>query len=262
MTTRKRATNKASNPHQQTNPDSADNVSNITKTRDVIKQSPHRITGGHTVPDLSDHPLGRESDLEQQTIKQIICCHDISGVESQQTREYVDPDGVVRKYTPDLCAMVGRTERDVEVKPLIVLLDPEKRLHYAMLSKCLHASGRQLDFMTDDQVTNSPRDATADLLKRYRCHPIAEAGLQYLKRILGNGPITIRSILTERGSPVSLADIYAAVSQRHLWIDWGIPLSTASLVALPHRGFGGLSYEDVLYSGRHGLVLEKLVLGC
>lgn len=203
----------------------------------------------------------RESDLEQKVIKLVICCHDVTAIDSQNTLDYTAPDGSACKYTPDLRVSVGKQLRPVEVKPLIRLLDPEKRPQYAVISRCLMESGSQLDFITDDQAEHSPHEATADLLKRYRCHPIPEQCLSLLKTELASAPASIRSILGRHPIQASLADLYAAIAQRHLWIDWSMPLSPNSSVALPHSGFGGLSYEDVLRSGRHGLVLERLVLG-
>lgn len=229
--------------------------------RDVVRQAPHRITGGHTVPDLAEDPLDRESRLEEKAIKLIICCHDVSAIGSQKTVEYINPEGCPCQYTPDLQVIVGEKLRHIEVKPLTGLLDREKRSHYAMISRSLMGTGAQLDFITDDQVESSPHEATADLLKRYRGHPISEQCLRLLKTVLASGPISIRSILGCHPIQASLAELYAAISQRYVWIDWRTPLTSNSSIALPHSGFGGLLYEDVLRSGRHGLVLERLVLG-
>ena len=241
--------------------DSTQKAPSVKQKRDVIRQAPHRITGGHTVPDLAGNPLTRESELEQKVIKLVICCHDVTAIDSQKTIDYTDSDGSACKYTPDLQVVVGGKLRHIEVKPLTRLLDPEKRAHYAMIFKCLMATGNQLDFITDDQAEILPRVTTADLLKRYRCHPIPDQCLDLLKEELSNGPISIRSILMRQPMQITLADLYAAISQRHLWIDWSISLSPNCNVALPYSGYGGLSYEDVLRAGRHGLVLERLVLG-
>lgn len=232
-----------------------------TNQRDVIHQSPHRTTGGHTIPDLSQDPLCRESDLERKAILLLACCNDIAAMSSQQTIDYVDPEGMSHKYTPDLRITMGNTTRYIEVKPLSRLLDPDKQPHYAMISRAMAQTGQQLDFITDDQVDQDPQQKSADLLKRYRSYPIQDVALTSLRQALANAPTTIRSIFAKHRAPIALADIYAAIAQRHVWIDWSEPLSTDSTIALPNSGFGGLTYEDVLYSGRYGCVLQQLVLG-
>lgn len=235
--------------------------SKASKQRDVIRQSPHRTTGGHTFPDLSDQPICRESDLERKAILLLACCHDIAAMSSQQTIDYVDPEGVSHKYTPDLRITIGNTTRYIEVKPLGRLLAPDKQPHYAMIFRAMAQTGQQLDFITDDQVDQDPHRESADLLKRYRSHPLQDVALIGLRKALANAPTTIRSIFAKHRLPITLADIYAAIAQRHVWIDWSEPLSTDSTIALPNSGFGGLTYEDVLYSGRYGCVLQQLVLG-
>lgn len=232
----------------------------VAGVRDVVRRSPHRITGGGLISDLSSASLNYESPLESDAIKQVACCRDVRALNTQRTIQYVNLEGETRAYTPDLIVDVGGVERLIEVKPLAVLLRPETREYYAAISTCLHRAVQQLDFLTDDQLRVSPRRATADQLKRYRAHPIPKTVLSFLADALCEGPRTIRSLLIDRIGTGTLADFYAAVSQRHIWIDWNDPLLPDAKVALPNSHFGGLNYEDVLHSGRNGLLLERMVL--
>jgi len=229
--------------------------------RNVIDEAPHRITGGHVIPDLSDEALERESTAELMAILQISACHDVGSLHTQRTLRYIDPDGVEREYSADLTAQLKDIEILIEVKPLVRLLEPDTRTFYAMVARSLQQTGRRLDFITEEQLLVTPRNDTATFLKRYRSHPIADSILAWIQAQLAAGPATIQDLLARPGSEATLADLYAAISQRKAWIDWNRPLSVEATIALPHSGFGGLSYEQIHYSGRHGLVLEELVLG-
>jgi hypothetical protein len=120
--------------------------------------------------------------------------------------------------------------------------------------------GEPLSFITDDQLlSNNTRSKNVHLLSRYKTHPIPN---QEIERLLSASEVkpTIAELIIPARREESLATIYAMVAQRYLWIDFDEPLCEDSRIALPHQGYGGLSYVKVSTSGRYGSVLERLVL--
>ena len=60
---------------------------------------------------------------------------------------------------------------------------------------------------------------------------------------------------------LQLVDVYTAIAQRYLTIEWDQLVSAAALVSRPNQPLKGLTLESILFSGRYGPLLAELALG-
>lgn len=231
------------------------------RKRDILREVHYRGVGGIASPDNQEF-LQWETYLERLALRTLLLCYDVTNVVSQPSFQYTDETGTPRRYTPDIQLQHGDRTIHIEVKVLLRILAPDTRERLAALSSIFKERGETLAFLTDDQLPSpekSARSKNVNLLARYKNHPIPQHDVERLLRASGSQPTVAELIIPERREE-SLAAIYAMVAQKHLWIDFDEPLSEASRIALPHQGYGGLSYAYVSTSGRHGPVLERLVL--
>ena len=60
---------------------------------------------------------------------------------------------------------------------------------------------------------------------------------------------------------IQLVEVYTAIAQKHLCINWNEPVSEDSLVSQPNSPLERLSIEQVLSASRYGPALEQLAVG-
>jgi len=228
--------------------------------RDIVKQVPHRSVGGVNLPHY-EIPQEWESYLERSAIYTLAMCHDVTNIQAQQkTFEYIDKQGVNRKYTPDLIFTANGENIICEIKPLIFLLTENNREKYTILHSAFIKEGYQFHFLTDDQLLNEPRNKNIKFIIRYKSHHLTNKVLENFRYLLGNAKMSIKDLLPENNTQNDLANIYAAIMQGHLCVDFDVEINLNSIIYFPSLEHERFTYVHVRNSGRYGSILQKLVL--
>lgn len=235
---------------------------NLSEAKDLIKSSPWRTTGGAFIRGLTPLPAQWESYLERFCVTTLALCSDVISIASQPfTEEYLDSQGIKRRYTPDyLVVLTDRSELLLEVKSLRHLVIDESLSKYIDIANHLKPKKR-FRFLVDTQLEECPRFKTVKLLFRYVTSNIRGDAYLKVEAILSsaNTGISIHELMAK--AEVELVDIYTLIAKRKLCIDWNASLDDQAEVSLPNKPFKGLSIETILASGQHGDFLEKLALG-
>lgn len=233
------------------------------RVRHLVDQVPYRVTGVVHVSGQTEASPEHESFLERDAIMLLAMCCDVTAIRSQPERvEYSDPDGVVRRYTPDFAVDVAsRGTVRLEVKPIRNLLSERILPGMENLARHFIAIGQRFDVLTDDAIGIQPRLNNVRRLRSFRRHAITDGAPERIGKVLKSGPRTIRDLISECGDVATWADALALVSWHELSIDWSLPLTSDSKVSIPDAPLPRLSYEQIVCSGRFRPLVEELVLG-
>lgn len=229
-------------------------------SRQLVEISPHRTTGGLQVEELTPYPAEYESAFEKLVIPRLLLCRDIKKVYSQQTRSYLDHDGVERQYTADFMVEHGDIETLLEIKPLEFLFHPEHLPKYLSIAKHFRKSKQAFAFIVDEQLFFEPQKINTTLLMRYLTSTLPSEVLTRVTESFQRKQTMAITELCDTAS-CSLAEAYILIAQRRLCFDWTYKLTKSSLVSLPDQPFKGLLFGDILRATRHGDLLAALALG-
>lgn len=229
--------------------------------REVIDQCPHRNVGSIDYGDKTLYPADWESPWERGLIHLLLQCHDVKTIETQSEKFTYQLDGKEHQYTLDLAITMTSLERvSVEVKSRKYLLEEKALRKYLAIAASFRARGRQLDFITEDQL-NKVWLRSARLLKRYFFTEIEVLVQLDVERILDQSELSIASLLEALGPRAAVSDIYALISSGRICIDWDVPLNRQAMVSLPDKPYRRLSYADIRHSGRFPDLLEEISVG-
>ena len=229
--------------------------------RDVIKCSPHRITGGGQIEGLTlGEPVQHESGIERLVIPNLALCHDVIDLKSQDSREPYVVDGKTHEHIPDftLNTSFARNLR-IEVKSLESLMKDSNLEKAADIGRGYRERGEPFAFLVDAQIMHEPQFSNVKLLSRYTTSLPGADTIERAKAALVKDPLTIIEIMQQ--ASLELVDVYTLIARRHLCIDMSKALNVEAKVSLPNQPFKGLSLENILRSTRFGHLLERLALG-
>ena len=228
--------------------------------RKLIDVSPHRTTGAISIKGITPYPAEHESYTERYTIATLALCHDVVQIRSQpHAEEYLDEKNKKRKYTPDLLIKTKTTQHIVEVKTLNYLFQPKAIAKYRQIGAHFRHLKQSFAFLTDAQIESGERFENVKILFRYSHSDLPQGALEKILQWNDGVSIAIRDLMTKLD--LQLVEIYTAIAQKHLSIEWDSPLSDSAQVSKINQPLKGLSIESILSSGRYGGVLEQLALG-
>lgn len=228
--------------------------------RQLVECSPHRNTGGGSIPNLTEFDVEFESHNEKLAIATLALCHDVQKITSQPDRLPYVLEGKDKHYIPDfLVETVLNGPLYLEIKSIRTLVHAKPQEKYRHISKCLLDRGTPLAFLVDAQLEEAPRCEWVRLLFRYITSPLDSALIKDVTESVATGP---RSVGDLQDNAIALTDIWAMVAQRYLCLDWSAPLHARNtLVSLPGQPFKELKLEDVQASSRFNSFLAQLALG-
>lgn len=228
--------------------------------RKLINVSPHRTTGAISIKGITPYPAEHESYTERYTIATLALCCDVVQIKSQpHIEEYVDEKNKKRKYTPDLLIKTETSQHVVEVKTLNYLFQPKAIAKYQQIGAHYKSLKKSFAFLTDAQIESGERFNNVKILFRYAHSNLPQVALEKLLQWNDGVSIAIGDLMTKLD--LQLVEIYTAIAQKHLSIDWDKALSESAQVSKINQPLKGLSFESILSSGRYGGVLEQLALG-
>lgn len=229
--------------------------------RVLVECSPHRITGGTSIKELSDNHIEHESHIEFHAIATLSLCHDVLGMDSQATKEeYWDGD-VKRIHTPDFQVKTFQHPRLlVEVKSLEHFIQSSKLQKYLHIARHYRQRQQPFVFLVDAQLEHEPRFSSVILLSRYVTSKVPEVAVSHATSALESGPLSIFELMEK--ACLELVDIYTLIARRTICFDWSKTLDQNTSVSLPNQPYKGLQLDDILNSTRHSGLLAELALGC
>jgi hypothetical protein len=229
--------------------------------RDVIKVSPHRVTGGGSIEDLTiGGDVLHESPNEKKAIPLLSLCHDVVDFRSQGSREPYVVDGKTHEHIPDFNAHTTfASNLRIELKSLESLMKDSNLEKAVNIGRGYRERGEPFAFLVDAQIEQEPMFSNVHLLARYVTSKPRDEALLRVTTLLSSGGLPISAVMQQAN--LELVDIYTLIARRHLCIDMSQPLNAESLVSLPNQPFKGLSLENILRSTRFGHLLERLALG-
>lgn len=231
--------------------------------RVIIEQSPGRITGVLSLNSEAPYPPEHESYVEKVGLLHFDACVDVVEIRSQPVEESLtDATTSRRRHFPDSRILLrSGVQRTVEFKPLKIATSEEGLTD--LISLGLHYRHRQepFDIFTDTDFELEPRRSTAVLLHHYARSRVDDRVKERLLSLLSEAPKSVDTLRQSLGFAGVQRDVYALIAQKHLCIDWAVPLSVNTPVSLPNKPFEGLTYEDLLSTGRFRHLLQELALG-
>lgn len=230
-------------------------------SRDVIKSSPHRITGGGHIEGLTlDGNALHESPNERNAIPFLTLCRDVLSLSSQKTEYLESANGKTTENTPDFT--VNTTFSGclrLELKSLASLMRDSNIEKAVAIGNLYRQHDIPFAFLVDAQIMQEPQFSNVKLLGRYITSTPPPEVIESATTVLAEGALPIRGVMQQ--TELKLVDIYVLIARRHLCIDMLVSLSTESSISLPDQPHKGLSLENTLNSTRFGHLLERLALG-
>ena len=228
--------------------------------RKLIDVASHRTTGAVFIKGLTPYPAEHESYTERYTIASLVLCHDVVQIKTQSNIEnYVDLYGKKRRYIPDLIVGINNSEVTIEVKTLNYLFQPKAIIKYQQIGFHYSNSKKRFAFLTDAQIQDGERFKNIKILFRYAHSHLPNTTLEKLSAWSSQRAISIKNLMDLL--ELELVEVYTAIAQKHLCIDWNLPLSKDSLISHTNKPLQGLSIEHLISSSRYGYLLEQLAMG-
>ena len=228
--------------------------------RKLIEVASHRTTGGIHIDGVTPYPAEHESYVGRYALATLALCHDVLEMRTEPfVEEYRDAQGKKRTYTPDILIRTPVSEIIIEMKPLSYLFLPSALKKYQEIAVHFALIKKRFAFLVDAQVEDGPRFGNVKILFRYAHSHMPDEALQKIKLWSGGGAIPINQLMTLLN--IQLVEVYTAIAQKHLCINWNEPVSEDSLVSQPNSPLERLSIEQVLSASRYGPALEQLAVG-
>ena len=228
--------------------------------RNLIAAASYRTTGGVFIEGLTPYPAEHESYTERYAIASLVLCHDVVQIKSQPDVEsYIDAHGKKRRYIPDLSVNTKYLELTIEVKTLNYLFQPKAINKYQQIGHHYRNSKKRFVFLTDAQIEDGERFKNIKILFRYAHSHLPNTTLEKLSTWCSESAISIANLMDLL--ELELVEVYTAIAQKHLCIDWNLPLSKDSLISHTNKPLQGLSIEHLISSSRYGYLLEQLAMG-
>jgi hypothetical protein len=228
--------------------------------RRLIKESFFRTTGSIFVEGITPYAAEFESYNERYAIQTLLLCNDILELKTQPFKiNYLGLDGKEHTYTPDIWVRTFLGDKTIEIKGLNFLFLEKSIEYYIPIAQHLQKESKAFVFLTDNQLTSSERFKNVKILIRYVNSNLPQSTLEKLSNWQSSEVISIEQLMELLG--LQLVEVYTAIAQRHLSIEWNFPLSINSLVSIMNKPFKGLSIDDILSSGGYGSLLEQLAMG-
>jgi hypothetical protein len=228
--------------------------------RKLIDVSSYRTTGGVFIEGLTPYPAEHESYTERYTIASLALCHDVVQIKTQADVEnYIDMHGKKRRYIPDILVDTKFSELTIEVKTLNFLFQTKAINKYQQIGHHYSNSKKRFAFLTDAQIEDGERFKNIKILFRYAHSHLPNVTLEKLSKWDSDTAISIANLMDLL--ELQLVEVYTAIAQKHLCIDWDKPLSKDVLISHTNKPLKGLSIEHLISSSRYGCLLEQLAMG-
>ena len=229
--------------------------------RFLIDQCSHRDVGGISFPGKTLYPAEWESSHERSLIKLLLLCEDVKTIATQPEKIPYEVEGKSRNYTPDLAIdLIDEVHRYVEVKSLRYLLETKSLDKYIHIASSLRGAGKQLDFITDDQLSEQ-WVKTAKKLRRHLRLQVPDDITHTILKVVQPSSKSIRDVLAAASPLARLEHIYNLIALGKLCLDWDDPLTRSSAVSLPGQPYKRMSYARVSKHGRFVDLLDEMALG-
>jgi len=227
--------------------------------REIVAAGTHRTVGAIHFPGITLYPAEWESPGERQLIQLLLVCADVTSIAAQAETIHFPDNDRIRRYTPDLEVVSNGIADLIEEKSLAYLIKPDNLERFLTIAAFLRAQGRQVVFVTHDQMKPIWLRNAALLWRHLRREISAELHGSISATLDDAQPIS--ALLARQDCKLDLADIYGLIGQRKLSIDWDKPLNREALVSLPDQPFRRMTYETVRTSGRYADLLSELAMG-
>lgn len=228
--------------------------------RKLIEVASHRTTGGIFLEGITPYAAEHESYVGRYALATLALCHDVLEMKTEPfVQEYQDAQGKKRRYTPDIFIRTPSSEIIIEMKPLAYLFTSSALKKYQEIAAHFALIQKRFAFLVDAQVEDGARFGNVKILFRYAHSHMPEDALQKIKLWRNDRAIPIKQLMELL--KIQLVEVYTAIAQKHLCINWSEPVSEDSLVSHPNQPIERLSIEQVLSASRYGPALEQLAMG-
>jgi hypothetical protein len=220
------------------------------ETRRQILRNAWRETGAVMHHDPAIGMLAWESGLEKQLLRQLCCCVDVVGLETQAAALAYDSSNPLRRYTGDVVAQVatqaGLRKYLVEVKS-IRFVNADDIARFTQIESAAHVVGYDgFALVVDIDIRREPALSIASALKFYAVEPVTNSMLDALTALLQRGPMTIGSLRHAVANPTGLVQVFSLLARNELTLDWSAPLDHTALIGLPDRPYPQRKFLDVI----------------
>ena len=206
------------------------------RTRNVVRQSPHRVTGK-----FASAKNGRAIQLESRLERDAICLletdHRAVRFREQPAVVKYRVNGELHEYYPDLRVERARSKDIIEVKPFDEAQRPENQERFAEIARVLEADGFGFVVWTEKEIRPQPRLDNTKYLLKFRRAPYEDAQVARVCDLLKcNGDMRFSQTLELLVGAITKPALLAMVCHGLFAIDHAEPIGPNTLITVIQKG--------------------------